>query len=63
MSTFTNDRQTHAERTERNELNDFIPFLLKRWTEEKILCMLENLFSPERFATFANDHVTFPTHA
>jgi len=30
MSAFTNDRQTHEER-QSNELNDFIPFLLKRW--------------------------------
>ena len=37
-------------------------FLLKRWTEEKILCMLKNLFSLERFATFANDRVTFLMH-
>jgi len=35
----------------------------KRWTEEKILCMLKKFFSSERFATFANDRVTSPTHA
>jgi len=35
----------------------------KRWTEEKILCMLKNFFSPERFATFGNDRVTSPMHA
>jgi len=38
-------------------------FLLKRWTEEKILCMLKNFSLLEHFATFANDRITPPTHA
>jgi len=44
----------------------FATFLLKRWKTldlKKILCMLKKIFSPERFATFANDRVTSPTHA
>ena len=36
---------------------------VKRWTQENILCMLKKFFSPKRFATFAIDRVTPPTHA